>query len=245
MRKYLVASFGYVALIFAPQPVAAVIVTVTYSGAVERAHDKTGLFGQPTSDLRGSYVATYVYGSRDIVRYPGLNSLTGGTGSFGSKPSPTVSASFTLNGKTISINGDFSSQYFAYNNGSFSQQSHFAEDKNTQNGIIQEFVISSSLYDSFHPSLPSTLDKVFSYDVGSRQLVYGDYFEFYQSDLNGNNVTLDTYGHLHPQSLRYTVSDVPEPATWATSLFGFLSIGGVLRRKRTGVLRSLMDAQAS
>jgi uncharacterized Zn-binding protein involved in type VI secretion len=90
-------------------PASANIVTFDYFGKITDGFDTAGLFGAPMTDLTGDHIlAVFVFdtslGTR--VTDPGVSDFVFG-GTQAGVASPLVSATVTINGKSVAMGGDF------------------------------------------------------------------------------------------------------------------------------------------
>jgi hypothetical protein len=89
-------------------PASANIITFDYFGKITDGFDTAGLFGAPMTDLTGDHVlAVFVFDTSLGTRItdPGVSDdLFGGTEA--DVPSPLVSATITINGKSLPMGGD-------------------------------------------------------------------------------------------------------------------------------------------
>lgn len=90
-------------------PASANIVTLDYFGKITDGFDTTGLFGAPMADLTGDHVLVAFVFNTDLgtrMTDPGVSDLVFG-GTVAGAPSPLVSATVTINGKSAAMGGDF------------------------------------------------------------------------------------------------------------------------------------------
>jgi hypothetical protein len=118
--------------------------------------DVTGVFGPPGTNLTGdSYKATYAFDTTQGYAYasPTLNYNIGGPGIFPHGPynSPVISASVTISGKTVPIDGSYWGDIRGYNNGYQSLQSHYAEGK----AILETSSITANYRTKFQTWVPA------------------------------------------------------------------------------------------
>ena len=102
-------AFGGAAACGFATPASATIVDVTYTGTVSSGGDSIGVFGlgPDLTDLTGfSFVSHYTFDTSVgiIVTSPTLNENQGG--SYFGNTSPSICATLTINGHTVSITGN-------------------------------------------------------------------------------------------------------------------------------------------
>ena len=221
--RFAIAATGAAGL-FAAIPAAAVVKVAKYTGTVTTGYDATGLFGAPGASLAGyGYVATYKYDKTLGTLFTDGSTYersTGGAEPSVSGPSPMLSSSITINGVTRTIAGSWEA-VAETSTGPFVQ--HYASDF-FDDGITQSFKYHQSY--AYPAGAPASLDQSFG-PVAAQG--YG-YIAWAMYDYATGTLTENTYAYLGTNTV-YSVSDVPEPATWALMIAGFGMVGGALRRQ--------------
>lgn len=205
-------------------PVWADIAEVTYTGTVRTGWDYAGIFGA-VGDLTGqAYTSRYTFetasgGSANN----GLESYVYGGSSFG-LPSPSVSASMTINAITISWIGNYSAQIYGADDSVqpfvYSAVSHWANY--LLNGGIYTGMIHSA-QEMASGYYPLSLTDPFSANLIGN--VSGSFVKY------TNNWTLDVEAELTPERISIN-TPVPEPETYAMMLAGLGLLGVVARRRK-------------
>jgi hypothetical protein len=98
----------------------AAIIEVTWLGTVSDGWDYAGVFGPSHADLTGcSYTACFVFdtgvASAHVGTSPNENDLWGGEGSGDGSMSPSLGATISINGRTITFGGSHRGQILAGN----------------------------------------------------------------------------------------------------------------------------------
>jgi hypothetical protein len=206
---------GLVLLVSASHASAATVY-ITYTGTVSNGYDRGGLFGPEGANLSGdSYVANYVFDTSLGVTYssPIQNYAFGGSSY--SDASPALSASVTINGRTVAFTPNYVGEIYAYDNGSFREQAHIAASTGWQWSL-------ANYIHNFNGTLPVTIDRAFIYHLVSGDTENGGYF-------GGGSTGL----YLSPLSLTETGGISPTPLPAALPLFaGGLGVIGLVARLR-------------
>ena len=191
------------------------IVTQTYRGTILSGTDEgAGFFGR--TDLTGQlFSATYVFDDELGTRT--LNSVEGGVPGLG--PSPDLSTTVTIGGRTLSFKGDFGQ----FTNDSVSNR---VSSNSSSPDIGTPFFYSAAL--SLEGlTVPESLDTPFS-GTGSTSIFTLNGFTFANSDTGEL-----AFGSFDPTSIDVTVtSAAPEPDIWALMLAGVGFMGAALRLGR-------------
>lgn len=201
------------------------IVTVTYQGTVASGSDGVGVFGAAGADLVGdSFTAVYTVNdtlSPVAANDPGQLSLSEGGSELGD--GATVSATVTIKGVTVQIDGSYFSEAFQSTINYGVAQVYEKATSGTASGES----VDSSIYSYSDPWLAnSDYHAPFSYTVQPGVSAYGT---FYDSG-SGSTTNLS----LVPTSV--TIADaVPESATWAMLILGLGMIGFAARRRNAAV----------
>jgi len=160
-----------------------------------------------------------------------FSSLCGGA-SCGYPGSP-VSNVFTINGHSISNNGNYVGEIYrstALNTQSGTQAWSYEQDYNAS-GYVGIYA-TDYVFNYLHDIVPnSDYHSSWTHLIDSTDNTFG-YFTYLSHDNVAGN-TLYAYAGLNPTSL--TVSSAPEPANWLLNLAGLGLLGGVARRRRKGV----------
>lgn len=194
------------------------IVTLKYMGTVESGADTSGYFGTAGANLTNdAFTATFVFDTSRGSEYQ----FAAHGGSVYPSPSPALSASLTINGKTFNedptIYADF--QESPISKGLFQAYAGVGEFDNDSVSLALNVVTSD-------PNAPqfSSLAAPFSYTS-----VAGD-----------DNLGRFTFGADNLFLLSNTVTQtnptftaaVPEPSTWAMMILGFFGIGFLTYRRK-------------
>ena len=192
-------------------------VTVIWSGTVTSGADYAGLFADPFTDMTGAqFVAIYQFDPAKGVT-AGASTLAqayGGTSR--GVESPSLGATFSINGHSVSFTGAYFGQIYDFETHFDSQQSSEADDGDGVGMMNAVFDEEDRSYGD--PSLAN-----FSGDVSDA----GYNFGWFSSgpDIGSTNLVLQN------QHVRITSGLVPEPASWAMMVGGFVLIGSAMRRR--------------
>ena len=211
-----------------------VLETVTFTGTLYGV-DTDGYFGAPGATLNkgSSFTSTFVYDTNPyhVRLYFGGNntggtviSRTGGTNGGpvlmgdGNGPefyvSPIVSASITINGKTVNVDPAWASGFVV--SSPFSVQLYAAKDAN------DSLTVGVATSDPQAPLL-TNLSTPFTYSYSGQNSV-NDYQGIFQYGAD--------YLWLNATSVNLVVDAVPEPSTWAMMTIGFCGVGFMVYRKK-------------
>ena len=203
----------------------AAILVATYTGKVSSGVDP-GVFASPGTDLTGfDYVAVFTIDTT-LPQY--FSSSAGDELQGPGAPStPPVSGQITINGHTVSMVGDNTSDAFTFPGSSF--LGHEAFDEDVSAGIETEADLDM---EALNVVLPSVLDTLPLTNVST----LGD-FSFFQEDLTSGDILVNALFDLDDPDATATLQittagGVPEPATWAMMLVGFAGLGATLRSRR-------------
>jgi hypothetical protein len=236
-------------------PVAAAIVTVTYRGTVASGVDTAGLFGAPGADLSGlPFLSVMKFDTtKGFFESMGAGTTVSATGGtvFGT-PSPSLGATFTINGDTQTSDGAYSAQIFSFSFGPGlnADLTHLAHEKFDKvvggDELIGENRIRFESTGTHGPLPDADLDS--PYDIFPAGDILNADFEFSLTKEDAvTHAILSSYdvkGELTPTEITQTVAPVrtcganggpcgvPEPSTWSLMIAGFLGLGGALRRRR-------------
>ena len=218
MRRWVCAALGLGVLAFAA-PAGAAVMIATVSGTVgAMTSNSAGAFDSTHASITGeAFTAVFVFNSDapDAVVTPTSIDARGGLCCL--SQSPVSSATLTINGITLDLgrsptHGPFDSEvlYDAAAGTVFFQAGR--DDAIDSNLMIR----------MAGPNIPLSLGAGFSLSqaAGSSSFNWDDI-------ANGHDRAA-----LLPEFLSVTAASVPEPATWAMMLTGFLGLGAVLRRRR-------------
>lgn len=217
-------------------PAHATIVFVTYTGTVATGIDWRGYFSQVGSDLAGSrYVARYMF---DTARSRLVTSATSNLALGGvlasDTDSPSLTTSFTINGRSIAFAGSHYGLIRGANDGTASSQQHSSSFYGRLDRTFGDFFVGHNIANDIG-SLPAALEQRFTYRISADDrtaAVARLSLQNYDTDSFELFATLD----LAPQTLSIrTLSDgppvVPEPASWALMITGFGLVGVAMRRR--------------
>ena len=225
----------------------AAVVPVTLTGTSENINDVTGVFGRS--------------GARIIDRpFTETFMIDTSVGVFGS-PTPTsasynsifdppsgpyaVSASLTIDGHSVSTQGDDYSSAFITPGSSLSSTTYQLSSDDKVAGLPESSFDQEFSLELDGTNLPTTLTQSAQLTgtgdtstspfvlqtAGGPVTVYNSFIDDLD-DANGN-VLIDAQGTLDPTSITIgAVSAAPEPSTWALMLAGIVGIGLTLRRAR-------------
>ena len=214
------AAIAVAALVSISTDAFADIVTETFTGTVHGT-DTAGYFGTPGTFLRGTYTATYVFNTNvpGAYNYNGYNLFFTRGGTVYPAPTPSISASLTINGHTFTetVAGSYDGYLFT----SDLSFGHF--DAYAEAGVASGQYFYSEIFNQ-DPSapVPTSLNSPFSYNynpVGST----GNVGAF---SIGGDNLS------FLPSTVTL-VDGVPEPSTWAMMILGFLGLGWMAYRRKT------------
>jgi len=202
----------------APNVANATVVTLTFEGTVTRGIDDLGLFGATGADLAGeSFSSEFQF--NDLAFTTGRHIASGGT-SIGA-PDPTVSASITIGGVSMSLPAFTDSEFF--------QGSYTLPGAAVFPGIakVSEFGPAGDVVMSVENVLPSL--------VGSTLTIFtGPFAPFDDGSLflvgMANNILFNLdLATVSP--ITAPVSGIPEPSAWALMILGFAGVGAAMRRR--------------
>lgn len=208
----------------------AAIMQATFIGTLTGGADTTGIFGQAGGDLSGqAYSSTYEFntalgefvplGADAVLGYVQV----GGAGTSSPLfPSPVLNASVTIAGVAVSIDpvlgGDFGGAgltgYPVFDVDALAGSNHFR----SWVGNIHFGVLNNDPTHTFSGSGsgPGSGLSTFAYASGTSAFS-----------------AMGTAASVLVICLRDCPAAVPEPATWALMLSGFIGLGAALRRRRT------------
>ena len=197
------------------------IVTQIYKGTVLSGTDEgAGFFGR--TDLTGQlFSATYVFDDELGTRT--LGSVEGGVPGLG--PSPDLSTTITIGGRTLSFKGAFGQ----FTNDSVSNR--VSSDASSPDVGTPFFYSASLSLEGL--TVPQSLDTPFS-GTGSTSIFTLNGFTFANSDTGEL-----AFGSFNPTSVDVTVtSAAPEPGVWALMIAGLGLVGAALRfgRRRSATM---------
>lgn len=235
------ATASVLSLVAMAAPASAKLIPITYTGTVSSGYDQTGLFGSSGANLSGAaFVATYLfdtafgttssYSYNDWYSYS-TTSIYGGS-AYGTT-SPAVSATVTINGKTVAISTAYASSMSAYN------ETFYGTQYNGQNVSVQDSSNDGSVYKSI--SLNNYLNSVNGAAISPNfeDVVYGSMdglnaggsFSAYQYNYSTGTWT-NSYANFVTSFVSNGVGAVPEPATWLMMICGLGAVGVALRRRK-------------
>lgn len=239
MRFFFTMSAVAVAMLSA-QPLRATEFAAVYSGIVSSGTDHRGLFGAADSDLAGkTFTLTFVYtdplgpGFDFNVDDPSLYYFGGGF--FGM--SSFLSATLKVEEIAFSIASDFHNTFGRYNDtdsqlpgDAFDYSYHSVAGKVGNCDAVTRCTNASALVRSYEGDIvrTSNIYEPISYAVRPGDLQQGNF------DIWDYQPQWDAYSSLARGTLQVQRLDafaLPEPATWMSLLFGFLSLGWIVRRR--------------
>jgi hypothetical protein len=217
------AALCAVGVLAGAAPASAYVMVATITGTVgTMTFADAGLFAPLGVSLTGDpFTAVYVFDSdvSGVVTTPTSLDVKGGICCL--NPAPISSASLTINGLTEQLGHDPNRESF---------ESEIRYDAGAGTVFFQSGrnsgIDSNLIFNMTGSGIPLSLSTPFTLtqDAGS------SFFNWF------NSLTDRDRAQLIPTSLT-VVRTVPEPATWAMMLLGFLGLGGALRRRRaTGAI---------
>ena len=206
------------------------VVTFTWTGIFAGGTDDMGLFGNAGSDLTGVAFTDVLKFDPTAGRIRGdstyLNTL-GGVGL--DQPSPARLNMITVNGRTLSGNGD---RYAGLTTVVYSDD--------TQNSYLWTYAAqySGGLHWESWFEISALEDRGygdiafsgFDGDV-SQDILWNSYFYAFDDYGNGEFLNL-VPTHLIIENDAVPVRSVPEPVSWAMMMGGFALVGGMMRGRR-------------
>jgi len=226
----LLASAALVACFGAAAPLSAAVVQVQYTGTVSEGFDTTGIFGTAGSFLNGAaYTANYTFETTYGTTHSslGLTEVYGG-GLWGTI-SPSLGATITINGITVSLVGNLIGHLVGYNNGTLSQVLHEAEDfADTGSGYSQTQLY--NVIDNDSNAFTNSLTDPLSYAVAAGDDAYG-YFAVSDIAYDFGSASTNAYAQLVPDHITIG-APIPEPETYAMLLAGLGLLGFAARRRK-------------
>ncbi|HET6970992.1 MAG TPA: PEPxxWA-CTERM sorting domain-containing protein [Phenylobacterium sp.] len=230
------ATLAAAALFALPQPASAATWTTTYQGVVTSGFDGVGTFGLGClacgvgNDLDGlAFTAAFVTDSSaaGATTLSGPNSLSvSGAG--------VVSASLTINGKTLFLGGasgdqtlsdDGTVQTASHSAGAHDESLNYVDDPELGQLLIGHIYNANlsfavtGLGDGNFNTLPAGM-------IGT-----GSLSESEEAFAGLYGVSGDGGAQLLVTSVQMTSDAVPEPKTWALVILGFGAAGAILRRR--------------
>ena len=245
MKKFAFMAVASVLAMSAPATAAQFL--ITYTGTVNNGFDGYDDFGLGINLSRSSYVAKFILDTavNASVTSDSMQRLAfGGRGTvFGS---PQISAEFTLNNRSVFINGNPYSQIRYNNNDTRLQGSpdvirHGINDDSTTSQFITDLGLSFQTID-FDMNLLDNTDYTQSFYFNASDTQYANItpdqrfgrFVYVQRVVDTNRSTHSVDANLFMSTITvaplYAVAAVPEPATWAMMIAGFGIVGGAMRK---------------
>jgi hypothetical protein len=233
---------GVAAISLSATSAQAALIDLTWTGLAS-GNDGLGLFGAAGAITGAAYTATYRFDTNvnfNANTTNGTEDVTGGSFFNPALASPLISASLTINGMSVSLNGLYDSQYFRANGQGQSNVSTLAQRELTGNPapyggeLFQRvFQFTNNVYGG--PSL--TQPGTFNFTAADNP---GGNFSYFNRDAMGNLSGPTTGLSITPTSLVIAAAPVvtpptggvPEPASWAMMITGFGLAGAALRRRR-------------
>jgi hypothetical protein len=211
------------AVLLSALPAAADVVTETFVGTVRDAISNGSVFG--SVDANTSYTATYTFDiSIGLLGSPQLGGTGGFTVSGGSNlsaPTPSLSATMTINGVTVSFIGDAYAGLLVDNSSNNGYPFGAGSHVEASNGNFSENIIQTA--SGIGLPNPTSLATPFSYTAQNGDNASGGFLGYgYDLSLTPTNVTL--------------TDAVPEPSTWAMMILGFLGLGFMACRRKSSAV---------
>jgi hypothetical protein len=228
------AAIAVAALVSISSNAFADIVTVTYTGTLHGT-DTAGYFGTPGAYLPSTttYTATYVFNTNVPGAYYSkcCNFSYARGGTVFSAPTPSISASLTINGQTFTERaaGSYDGS-LVISDSAPAAEGHFDAFAGASVAAGQNFFNEIFTQDPSAP-FPPTLTSPFSYTYNPVGIT-GNWGAF---SIGGDNLNL----YASTVTLIDAIAAVPEPSTWAMMILGFLGLGWMAyRRKNSMTLRT-------
>ncbi len=234
-------------------PASAAQYTIKYYGVVDSGTDESGVFGPANTSLVGATFQaqfTLTYPTAGAFSYAGANRDGISGGSYFGAPSP-VSGSYTINGKTLAIAGDFIGYAIQWHNAIdsdgnvYDQIAHEAYDNMAIGDYSYKALVSLFAYSLNHMVNSTNFTDPLNYAAPTSDCVDdycggGDFF-IYEKIFNGSYNVYSQNASGTALVDRITISlagAVPEPASWALLIIGFGVVGAVQRKARRQLVAS-------
>jgi hypothetical protein len=189
------------------------VVSVTYDGVISINQNADNLFGGGSlakDQVTVKYTFDTSLGS-DQTSQTGTHNTSGG-GLF-LNTSPSLGATVTINGQSVTINGNFygilSETSSAGRYGSFQNAWAWSDHNNDQ---VSSFVEANA------ESMPDSITTPFSYSVQPGDFAVGNF------QIGNTSASFDVTS---------IAEAVPEPSTWAMMLLGFAGVGFMAYRRKS------------
>lgn len=227
-----------------PSPANAGIFLITFTGTVTSYYDTPLIFGSHEEvdgkPFSAAFTLTYPSPNGGVDENAYLRSYFGGEQYH--TPTP-LTALLTINGRTVSFGGGYSSNFTKFNDAPVTGDAVSAGVTQIDTLPGGFFVIRTTwLGASFQSSTQNffdtlDFDELVDLDLPAGGTGYGNYLFAAEDDVGSRFATGDLYiTHLKVE----VIEPLPEPATWAMMIAGLGMVGGVMRRRSTDKRNKLL-----
>lgn len=215
-------------------PSLAAIVTIVFEGKATGA-DSAGIFFTPNTSFSAvNFSASTTFDTATpgaLTSTASTTTLVGGS-SLG-VPNPSLGTTFTMNGVTVNLPGNWSSNLFAADYaGNFSQTFVEIIDRSSTGPFHTDNIFNATI---LRPAgdLPNSLTTPFE-SFSQAGFTNVGYFQIGTRNVANNVLVRDVFANLQPTHVQLTVeAGVPEPSTWAMMIVGFAGVGFMAYRRKS------------